>query len=634
MQFFKAEDFILGFIRCQYLRNVPDGTDERIITKGDIVPPDYSQFEKLLNHKQQSCLRRCPSPVIVIDQSSSHFDEYVRRNFHETSPRKHEQGDTSANQTHKRFPSDERPLKGDDNECVFSFSKVPMQFQDPTKQTEIKEDTLLKHRDDTHPLPFKKEDRLTALKFPSSSISTEIGTLRSISDASDHSAVPSRHHIEAVSVPTESELSVLTKQERKEPTTDAPVSALTTIFQRNSLRKTSNPLVDSFAMLSGKTLDNPLKVDIYCPFSEEPEKPLKIMLKPSVTVEEAIGYILYEYIENGQKPELPKEQQNPNYWNLRIVEDDGEIDEDFPSLDRHRPLAKFSFDAFALAQASENQIKENQQANPFPPTSEQKEPSVVENIQQTRPSDSSNVSSESLSDKDYGVFHVVHVRLFPYNETARSTAIEVTKDTRLSSVLIQVCRIHQLERSKYVLRISGTELYVPTDKTFQLLDGFPDLDLVKQKYRDRRALGQANHAPSPGTSLYGSTTHDLLPPSFNATDIVSSNAYQKFIVWRKQPMSFMSRHERLLAIDGEYVHIMPSESKTIFETSKTSSVHASSITKCKQSRKSPFNFKMIVSKSRETKRYDFEAMSQIEAATIVSRINALVAAYSKNNYQN
>jgi len=69
-------------------------------------------------------------------------------------------------------------------------------------------------------------------------------------------------------------------------------------------------------------------------------------------------------------------------------------------------------------------------------------------------------------------------------------------------------------------------------------------------------------------------------------------------------MSFMSRHERILAIDGEYVHIMPSDQKTIFESPKTTSIHISAIIGCKVYKKAPANFKIAVMKPqpREPKR--------------------------------
>lgn len=98
-------------------------------------------------------------------------------------------------------------------------------------------------------------------------------------------------------------------------------------------------------------------------------------------------------------------------------------------------------------------------------------------------------------------------------------------------------------------------------------------------------------------------------------------------------MSFMSRHERILAIDGEYVHIMPSEQeqKTLFETasnSKTTSIHISTIIGCKTYRKQPSLFKIVVLRpQREMKRYDFEAVSAEQAVELVGALRKGMARF-------
>lgn len=86
-----------------------------------------------------------------------------------------------------------------------------------------------------------------------------------------------------------------------------------------------------------------LPMKIYYPFSREPFKPIEITVRKDVTVEEVIGWALFKYCEAGRKPEVyeghdkgPNKDVNPAIWRttagwaLRIVEDDGEVDEDFP----------------------------------------------------------------------------------------------------------------------------------------------------------------------------------------------------------------------------------------------------------------------------------------------------------------
>lgn len=86
-----------------------------------------------------------------------------------------------------------------------------------------------------------------------------------------------------------------------------------------------------------------LTFKMYFPFSHEPFKPIEITVRKDVTVEEVIGWALFKYCESGRKPEVyaghekgPNKDVNPAIWRttagwaLRIVEDDGEVDEDFP----------------------------------------------------------------------------------------------------------------------------------------------------------------------------------------------------------------------------------------------------------------------------------------------------------------
>lgn len=88
-----------------------------------------------------------------------------------------------------------------------------------------------------------------------------------------------------------------------------------------------------------------LVFSIYYPFSEEPDKPIQLTVRKEVTVEEVIGWALYKYCESERKPAVheghdkgPNKDVNPAIWRttagwaLRIVEDDGEVDEDFPGM--------------------------------------------------------------------------------------------------------------------------------------------------------------------------------------------------------------------------------------------------------------------------------------------------------------
>ena len=141
---------------------------------------------------------------------------------------------------------------------------------------------------------------------------------------------------------------------------------------------------DSFASLSGRGDPNPIMLRIYVPFSESSD-PFDVRIRRTVhqgeggdrpvTVADLIGLSLWRYNEEKLEPPLPGDNLNVNWWMLRMVEEDGEVDDDFPPLDRKKQLVSFTtannragrsrsnsrvYDSFALIQATPEQFAENQ----------------------------------------------------------------------------------------------------------------------------------------------------------------------------------------------------------------------------------------------------------------------------------
>jgi len=77
---------------------------------------------------------------------------------------------------------------------------------------------------------------------------------------------------------------------------------------------------------------------------------------------------------------------------------------------------------------------------------------------------------------------------------------------------------------------------------------------------------------------------------------------------------------------------MPSEQKTLFEnSSKTTSIHISTIIGCKTYRKMPSSFKIVVLRpQRETKlkRYDFEAVNEEQATELVEELRKAMGRFN------
>ncbi len=146
---------------------------------------------------------------------------------------------------------------------------------------------------------------------------------------------------------------------------------------------------DSFASLSGQGDPNPIMLRIYAPYSKTASKPFEVLIRRtvhqgeggdrSVTVADLIGLSLWRYNEEKLEPQLPNDKLNVNWWTLRMVEEDGEVDDDFPPLERKKQLVSFTtannkagrsrsnsrvYDIFGLVQASPDEFEENKRSTP------------------------------------------------------------------------------------------------------------------------------------------------------------------------------------------------------------------------------------------------------------------------------
>jgi SAPK-interacting protein 1 (Sin1), middle CRIM domain len=77
---------------------------------------------------------------------------------------------------------------------------------------------------------------------------------------------------------------------------------------------------------------NGIKLQIFVPSCREPTNPIFICVKSDTSVEEVIGFALFEYVNENRQPAISEKLKAVTMWNLRIVEDDGEVDDDFPGL--------------------------------------------------------------------------------------------------------------------------------------------------------------------------------------------------------------------------------------------------------------------------------------------------------------
>lgn len=252
-----------------------------------------------------------------------------------------------------------------------------------------------------------------------------------------------------------------------------------------------------------------------------------------------------------------------------------------------------------------------------------------------------------------GPSKILRIHVASIDQFAQSISVCVTTDTYIAEVLEQVCRKKNLDKSKFVLRVTGApNVIAPLDRTVASLGDRGELDLARRRFLGAsEGIGDRPGSPStvdsPNAPLIISETPTgrtpkkgkFLHPALWTPDMLSSRDYLKFTVWRKasMSMSFMSRHERILAIDGEYVHIMPSDQKTLLfaieSQAKTRSIHISTIIGCKTYRKAPSNFKILVMRpQKETKRYDFEAMSEQQAEDVVNALRKAIMEFRMDHH--
>ncbi|KAJ2372353.1 Component of a membrane-bound complex containing the Tor2p kinase, partial [Coemansia sp. RSA 2607] len=115
-----------------------------------------------------------------------------------------------------------------------------------------------------------------------------------------------------------------------------------------------SPLADEFAAIgAAEGVGFALSVTVHA----ATRVTLALRVRAGATVEQTIGFTLHRWAEEhaaaaGDAPDVA-------HWVLRIAED-GDVDDDFPVLDRARPVAQFGADEFALCAATPEQIRVNE----------------------------------------------------------------------------------------------------------------------------------------------------------------------------------------------------------------------------------------------------------------------------------
>lgn len=445
-----------------------------------------------------------------------------------------------------------------------------------------------------------------------------------------------------------------------------------------------NP-IQRYAVLSGKGSPNPLWIRIYAPFSADPETPFEMPLArtskdgSTVIVAEAIGLSLWRYCEEKIDPKFKAGQLDVNRWSLRMVED-GEVDFDFPALQRTKPVTDFTsnnnrgararsrerpFDEFALVEASEREYQVNLRETPMfsPPREEltadtsshaSAMTAVAQTSQALRSQSRLNLLvagqpfGSALTDRSVtpadrpaqptsqstpriGAMKTVRIRYFDLNVSAQSMTMEVSADSYIAEILDHVCRRWNFDKAAFNLKVAGTNTVAPLDRTVEALGTRSDLELVRKRF----GAGPTSLTGSPGSGSpsapllldvqwpkRGKKGHTAVHPLAQKQDLLTgASNFKKYYVTRKQLTSFSQNNQRVLIFDGDFLHNMPSDAgKTLDSHAKTNSFAFGDILKCKVSTKHSKLIRVVVRRSAESKRYDFEARTAGEAQEIVDEV--------------
>ncbi|KIM24063.1 hypothetical protein M408DRAFT_331981 [Serendipita vermifera MAFF 305830] len=437
-----------------------------------------------------------------------------------------------------------------------------------------------------------------------------------------------------------------------------PASALTKMLVAQAA-VTDNPFTELYGAIAGRGDAPSITLNIFFPESKKPFSATKLTARKDATVEEIIGFGLWTYCE--QKLEPPLDLGEPSSdaavsaagWVLRIGEEDGEVDEDFPAPDRMAKISKFSFPAYAICKATPAQVAQNK-------STEAKITRRLSRlmIAKKRPVETSTAQAPAnaaggpaaggvgmslmpsmgtlpamgMSSSVGGSAHrgpAVFLRICVPEDTdavLRYTTINVTSDWYMADVLEHICRRRKIANHKeYALVSQEKKIVIPMDRTVASLQGETELMLVK-----KTSLGEdfkpPGRATDPNASIFAKRMSELAGPSAGPK-MDFTDAYQSWVVYRKLPV-MVGRLERTLAIDGDHIHIMPS-TKGFLDNVKTTSYRIDSIQSARQAKKAPSNVKIKVSQDGTNKTYDFEAENEATAEIIVQRIKALIKSNPK-----
>lgn len=131
---------------------------------------------------------------------------------------------------------------------------------------------------------------------------------------------------------------------RPVPAARSGKSALTAMLANEDDDTSENPFTELYSAISGRSEPESMNVRVFFPHAREPAgQTMKLNVRKDASMEEVLGFALWTYWEDGWLPKIDEgltDEEDPEWqkcctaigWIMRIAEDDGEVDEDFPSM--------------------------------------------------------------------------------------------------------------------------------------------------------------------------------------------------------------------------------------------------------------------------------------------------------------
>ncbi|CAG8810838.1 5350_t:CDS:2, partial [Dentiscutata erythropus] len=292
-------------------------------------------------------------------------------------------------------------------------------------------------------------------------------TTTTTDEVDNNNIIPSNSPPSKPTLPPEEEKKLMPDSSKIILKSKKPFSALTALIAEKK-NKLDNPFAEEYSFFAGKGDLNPITRKIYLPFSAEPTKPMSVIVKRDASVEEIIGYTLYQYWDEKREPILDQTLCDVVRWNMRIVEDDGVIDEDFPVKQNE-----------AVSSKTRPPPKETLAAPPSINTNGTTINSISASSNTVNGGNSTSgvVSTIDLTNQ---IFLRIRLTLTPYEEVAHTTTINVSGEMPFREVLGIICRKRKLESNKYTLKIADTDKYIDLEKTVESEGNANELALVEK----------------------------------------------------------------------------------------------------------------------------------------------------------